>query len=62
MNEPVIGLVRHVLTFGGGYAVASGTLTEPNVEILVGALITIIGAIWSIVNKKPNLLKTSKNV
>lgn len=47
-KERIMGLVRHVLTFGGGYAVAQGYLDEASVETVVGALVTIIGTVWSI--------------
>ena len=47
----ILGLIRHVLTFGGGYAVAIGLADEALTTELVGAAVTIIGGIWSIVNK-----------
>lgn len=46
-KDRVFGLVRHVLTFGGGYAVAQGWLDEETMTALVGALITVGGAVWS---------------
>jgi len=45
-NE-VLGLIRHVLTFGGGYAVASGVIDEGTAMEIVGGIMTLIGAIWS---------------
>lgn len=53
MNSAVIfGLVRHVLTLAGGYLVAKGHLDTASVETIVGALITLLGAGWSITSKK----------
>jgi hypothetical protein len=47
----VLGIVRHILTFGGGILVAKGLLDEGMVAEISGAVITLIGAIWSIVAK-----------
>lgn len=46
-KEKVMGVVRHVLTFGGGYIVARGWLDEGTVAELVGATVTIVGVVWS---------------
>lgn len=51
-KEQVMGLVRHVLTFVGGILVANGLVTEIESVQLVGALVTAIGGIWSILSKK----------
>ena len=51
--EMLMGLVRHVLTFGGGYLVGEGVLTEVNAEAIIGAIMTIIGALWSVRAKAP---------
>lgn len=51
-SEQVLGIVRHVLTFGGGYLVAKGIVDEATMLNVVGAAVTIIGAIWSIAVKK----------
>lgn len=45
--ETVLGLIRHLLTFGGGFLVAKGYLDEASVSELVGALTTVIGVVWS---------------
>jgi hypothetical protein len=53
MNSAVIfGLVRHVLTLAGGYLVAKGHLDPETSETIIGALITLLGAGWSITSKK----------
>ena len=48
MNQTqILGLIRHILTFGGGVLVAKGILDEGVATELVGALITLIGGVWS---------------
>ncbi len=50
-KEQVLGIVRHVLTFVGGILVARGIATEALSQELIGAAITLVGGIWSIVAK-----------
>jgi hypothetical protein len=50
-KEQVLGIVRHILTFAGGVLVAKGIATEALSQELIGAVITLIGGIWSIVAK-----------
>jgi hypothetical protein len=45
-------MIRHVLTFGGGALVARGYVDSGTVEAISGALMTIIGAVWSIMDKR----------
>ena len=52
MKPELMGLIRHILTFGGGYAVANGIATAANVEIIVAGVITILGVAWSAMQKK----------
>jgi hypothetical protein len=47
----ILGLIRHLLTFGGGYAVANGIADEATIEQLVGGIVTVLGIIWSIKQK-----------
>lgn len=48
MNKTqVLGIVRHLLTFGGGYVVAKGWGTEALVTEIVGGIVAIAGAVWS---------------
>jgi len=46
------GVIRHILTAGGGALVARGLVAQTDVEALVGAVITIIGVVWSALAKK----------
>lgn len=52
-KEQILGLVRHVLTIAGGALVTRGIVDDATSTELVGAVITIIGIIWSIASKKP---------
>lgn len=52
VKDRVMGVVRHILTFAGGYAVAKGYLDEANIEAVVGAVVTVVGTVWSVMAKK----------
>lgn len=53
MNMDTIwGVVRHALTFAGGFVVAKGWLDDATMNAVVGAIITIGGAVWSVIDKK----------
>lgn len=51
--DKISGVVRHVLTFAGGYLVSKGFVDAATLDQLVGAAITIGGVIWSVAVKKP---------
>jgi len=51
-NEKTLGLLRHVLTFVGGILVTKGLIDESMLGELVGAVITLVGGVWSISSKK----------
>lgn len=48
----ILGLVRHLLTFGGGYIAAKGIIDQAIVNEGIGALMTLIGVGWSFAEKK----------
>jgi hypothetical protein len=52
MKDQLLGLIRHALTFVGGIIVAKGVVDASLSEELIGGVMTIVGAVWSIVNKK----------
>jgi len=54
-RERILGIIRHVLTFGGGMAVSSGMLDAETLQTVVGASITLIGALWSVMAPEKNL-------
>lgn len=47
-KEKLLGLFRHLLTFGGGVAVAKGWLSAEQMTAIVGAVVTVIGAFMSV--------------
>lgn len=49
--ETFLGIVRHLVTFGGGFAVAKGYIGQEQVEPLAGALVTLFGVVWSVLAK-----------
>jgi hypothetical protein len=51
-KEQVLGVVRHGLTFVGGLLVTKGLMDTGMVEEVMGAVITLVGAVWSVVVKK----------
>lgn len=51
--DQIASVLRHILTFGGGFIVAKGWISAEALPSIVGAIITIGGAIWGIVNKTP---------
>lgn len=46
-REQFLGVLRHLVTFVGGILVARGKLDPLAVESAAGALITLVGVIWS---------------
>lgn len=51
-KDAVLGIVRHVLTFAGGYVAAKGIVDQALVNEAIGASMTIIGIVWSVAQKK----------
>jgi hypothetical protein len=51
-KEQVLGVLRHSLTFLGGILVAKGLVDESTFVELSGALITLVGGLWSVLVKK----------
>ena len=51
-KEQILGIVRHVLTFGGGLVVAKGLVDEATAQYIIGSVLALIGTIWSIDAKR----------
>lgn len=49
----ILAVVRHTLTFIGGILVVKGTIDESTVNEISGSAITLVGLIWSLLDKKP---------
>jgi hypothetical protein len=52
MKEQVLGLIRHALTFVGGIVIAKGYIDEALTVEIIGGVMTLVGAIWSVASKK----------
>jgi hypothetical protein len=50
-KEQVLGIVRHTLTFVGGVLVAKGLIDDVTATEIIGGVITLVGTIWSVVEK-----------
>ena len=51
-KQSILGIVRHVLTFAGGYVAAKGILDQAMVNEAIGAIMTIVGIAWSVADKR----------
>jgi hypothetical protein len=51
-KEQVLGVVRHGLTFLGGFLVTKGLLDDGMLQEVLGAVMTLVGAVWSVTSKK----------
>ena len=51
-KEQVLGLVRDSLTFVGGILIMKGVVDEATFTEISGAIITLVGGVWSIIIKK----------
>jgi hypothetical protein len=51
-KEEVLGIVRHLLTFIGGGVVAKGIVSDSQLFEISGSIMTIIGSIWSVADKR----------
>jgi hypothetical protein len=49
MKFKALGVIRHLLTAAGGFAVGKGLVAESDVGTLVAAIVTIVGFVWSVV-------------
>ena len=51
MNNTILSIIRHALTFVGGLLVTKGLLSETTVVEVSGALTTAIGLTWGAVDE-----------
>ena len=51
-KEIMLGIVRHSLTFIGGVLVAKGLLDDGIAAEIIGGIMTMVGGIWSVIDKK----------
>jgi len=51
MNKTqILGIVRHLLTFGSGFLIAKGKLDITGAETIIGATLALIGSVWSVLS------------
>jgi hypothetical protein len=51
-KEQIMGIIRHTLTFVGGILVIKGVISEAASEQIIGAVVTTVGTVWSIIKNK----------
>jgi hypothetical protein len=51
-KEQIMGIIRHALTFVGGILVIKGAISEGVNQEIIGAVMTAVGSIWSIISNK----------
>lgn len=51
-KEQFLGIVRHVLTFAGGYLIAKGVVDESLFLEITAAATSLAGLVWSFISKK----------
>jgi len=51
-KEQIFGLIRHGLTIVGGALVAKGYIGDELSEEMIGTAISLIGIVWSFIDKK----------
>jgi len=50
-KDQVLGIIRHTLTFVGGFLVTKGLLEAGLMTEIIGGVVTLVGAVWSVVAK-----------
>jgi hypothetical protein len=51
-KDQILGITRHGLTFVGGLLIMKGLVDEALFTEISGGIMTLVGAVWSIINKK----------
>ena len=51
MTQIVLGILRHLLTFGGGFLTSKNLASADDIGAGVGALITLVGLAFSVAQK-----------
>lgn len=50
-KDQVLGIVRHVATFGAGILISKGWIDSQTALELTGAVVALVGVIWSVKSK-----------
>ena len=51
-KEQILGIIRHLLTIIGGVVIAKGYMEEDVVGEAIGAVMSLVGIVWSIAAKR----------
>ena len=51
-KDTILSIVRHLLTFGGGFAAAKFNLAAGDIEAVVASLLALVGVVWGVVEKR----------
>jgi len=51
-KDQLLGILRHVLTFVGGILILQGWVDEGLIQETIGAVATLVGTVWSVIEKK----------
>lgn len=52
LKDSILGVVRHGLTTAGGALVADGLMSASEMQAIVGGVVTLVGVLWSIAEKR----------
>ena len=52
MNPQISGVIRHIITTAGGALVTQGVIDSEGLNTVAGAVVVIIGVVWSLIAKK----------
>lgn len=52
LKPAILGVIRHLLTTGGGVLVANGMLTDGQAATATGAIVALAGVAWSVFDKR----------
>jgi len=50
-KEQVLSIIRHTLTFVGGVLITKGLIDEGVAQEIIGGVLTLVGAVWGIIDK-----------
>lgn len=56
-KEQIFGILRHTMTAVGGILIAKGFIGDVAWTELTGAALTLVGVVWSIVDKQKKTAK-----
>lgn len=51
MKNTILSLIRHGLTFGGGFLAAKGLISDETLASIIPVIVTAVGALWGAVDE-----------